>query len=127
MPGSGSRSLRPARTETGTQPGRLAQFLPGRWRVVGDGEVRTVVPGIPGILVDCSILADGGIRPGRPLAVRNVPGRDGEAPQRAGRRRLPLGREPAASVIEVWTARRSARARCRRMKPLRSSRSHIRP
>ena len=32
-----------------------------------------------------------------------------------------------AAVMETCTARRSARARCRRIRPLRSSRSHIRP
>jgi hypothetical protein len=32
-----------------------------------------------------------------------------------------------AAVTDTCTARRSARARCRRIRPLRSSRSHIRP
>ena len=32
-----------------------------------------------------------------------------------------------AAVTETCTARRSERARCRRIRPLRSSRSHIRP
>ena len=32
-----------------------------------------------------------------------------------------------AGVMETWTTRRSARARCRRTRPLRTSRSHIRP
>jgi hypothetical protein len=32
-----------------------------------------------------------------------------------------------AAVIDTWTSRRSERARCRRIRPLRTSRSHIRP
>ncbi len=102
-----------------------------------------------------TIMAKGGKV--KPLEDEPVPALDpGEIPPYepkryplglAGHRRLLPGREPAqdigdqrppaavawsttsrpAAVTDTCTARRSARARCRRIRPLRSSRSHIRP
>src|SRR6185437_5414194 len=103
---------------------------------------QAAVHGLPPRLLSRHLVS----RVGGPLAVRYLAGRVGEGPQPVGHHVLHLagqqGEDPGdqlppphgglvnprpAGVMATSTARRSERPRCLRARPLRTSRSHIRP